>query len=45
MNYQVRIQKNKDFQILENNLPIIKGTRPKWYSSLISFFLIIKLIR
>ncbi len=38
MNYQVRIQKNKDFQILENNLPIIKGTRPKWYSSLISFF-------
>tara|TARA_B110000459_G_scaffold35730_1_gene38018 strand:- start:238 stop:777 length:540 start_codon:yes stop_codon:yes gene_type:complete len=38
MNYKVRIQKNKDFQILENNTPIVKGTKPKWYSSEISFF-------
>tara|TARA_B100000989_G_scaffold249255_1_gene196813 strand:- start:2341 stop:2874 length:534 start_codon:yes stop_codon:yes gene_type:complete len=38
-NYKVRIQKNKkDFQILENNMPIIKGSRPKWYSSRIIFF-------
>ena len=27
MNYKVRIQKNKDFQILENNMPIVKGTK------------------
>ena len=38
MNYQVRIQKRKDFQILENNMPIIKGAKPKWYSSEIVFF-------
>ena len=38
MNYKVRIQKHKDFQILENNMPIIKGSRPKWYSSAIIFF-------
>ena len=38
MNYKVRIQKNKDFQILENNMPIVKGTKPKWYSSEILFF-------
>tara|TARA_Y100000385_G_scaffold130568_1_gene135868 strand:- start:180 stop:719 length:540 start_codon:yes stop_codon:yes gene_type:complete len=38
MNYKVRIQKNKDFQIIENNMPIIKGTRPKWYSNEILFF-------
>ena len=39
MNYKVRIQKNKDFQILENNMPIVKGSKPKWYSSEILFFL------
>jgi len=38
MNYQVRIQKRKDFQILENNMPIIKGAKPKSYSSEIVFF-------
>ena len=38
MNYKVRIQKNKDFQILENNTPIVKGTKRKWYSSEILFF-------
>jgi len=39
MNYKVRIQKNKDFQILENNMPIVKGSKPKWCSSEILFFL------
>ena len=28
----------KDFQILENNIPIIKGSRPSWFSSKIIFF-------
>jgi hypothetical protein len=45
MNYKVRIQKNKDFQILENNMPIVKGSKPKWYSSEILFFLIIELFK
>ena len=30
MNYKVRYQMGKkDFQILESNIPIIKGSRPK----------------
>ena len=28
----------KDFQILESNIPIIKGSRPSWFSSKIIFF-------
>ena len=28
----------KDFQILENNIPIVKGSRPSWFSSKIIFF-------
>ena len=39
MNYKVRYQMGKkDFQILENNIPIIKGSRPSWFSSKIIFF-------
>ena len=38
MNYKVSVQKNKDFQILENNMTILKGTKPKWYSNEILFF-------
>ena len=39
MNYKVRYQMGKkDFQILENNMPIIKGSRPSWFSSKIIFF-------
>ena len=39
MNYKVKYQMGKkDFQILENNIPIIKGSRPSWFSSKIIFF-------
>ena len=39
MNYKVRYQMGKkDFQILESNIPIIKGSRPSWFSSKIIFF-------
>ena len=39
MNYKVRYHlSKKDFEILENNLPIIKGSRPSWFSSKIIFF-------
>ena len=39
MNYKVRYQMGKkDFQILENNIPVIKGSRPSWFSSKIIFF-------
>ena len=39
MNYKVKYQMGKkDFQILENNIPIIKGSRPSWLSSKIIFF-------
>ena len=36
---KVNIEKNnKDFQILENQELLIKGIKPKWYSSQINFF-------
>ena len=36
---KVNIEKNnKDFQILENQEVLIKGIKPKWYSSQINFF-------
>ena len=36
---KVNIEKNnKDFQILENQEILIKGIKPKWYSSQINFF-------
>jgi hypothetical protein len=39
MNYKVRYHLGKkDFQIIENNLPIIKGSRPSYFSSKIIFF-------
>tara|TARA_Y100001935_G_scaffold189819_1_gene158052 strand:- start:1182 stop:1688 length:507 start_codon:yes stop_codon:yes gene_type:complete len=36
---KVNIEKNnKDFQILENEEVLIRGIKPKWYSSQINFF-------
>jgi hypothetical protein len=36
---KVNIEKNnKDFQILENQEVLIRGIKPKWYSSQINFF-------
>ena len=36
---KVIIEKNnKDFQIIENQEVLIRGTKPKWYSSQINFF-------
>ena len=36
---KVNIEKNnKDFQILENQEVLIRGIKPKWYSSSINFF-------
>ena len=36
---RVNIEKNnKDWQIIEDNEPVIKATRPKWYSSEVRFF-------
>ena len=36
---KVNIEKNnKDFQIIENQEVLIKGIKPKWYSSQINFF-------
>ena len=28
---------NKDFQLLENGVVVVKGQKPKWYSSEIQF--------
>ena len=42
---KVNIEKNnKDFQILENQV-LIKGIKPKWYSSQQTFFIIAELIK
>ena len=36
---KVNIERNnKDFQIIENNEILIKGSKPKWYSSNLNFF-------
>ena len=36
---KVNIEKNnKDFQIIENEEVLIRGIKPKWYSSQINFF-------
>ena len=36
---KVNIEKNnKDFQILENHEVLIRGIKPKWYSSQLNFF-------
>ena len=36
---RVNIEKNyRNWQIIENDLPVIKATRPKWYSSDVKFF-------
>lgn len=39
MNIKLNIEKNmKDFQILEDNVVLIKGVKPKWYSQQVRFF-------
>ena len=36
---RVNIEKNhRNWQIIENDLPVTKATRPKWYSSDVKFF-------